>query len=152
MNYQPRLRVNLSLDVSHLDFDNNDNMVAFVSYGNSTGSQSRVVDLFVRLLSGVYYVRARAVNDDGSVAYTLLVPIAATGTNNIGLHWFAAPAAAGGGGLRLAVGGTVYEVTGLANAGRVAGNLGFGANLVSVATPEPAGVRLLWLDDIAAVY
>jgi hypothetical protein len=143
-----RLRVQLNLDVNDLFLVNNDSMVPYISYGNAaTGGATRVVDLFVRKLSGVYYVRGRAVNDNGTVTSTDFLPL--TGANRIGLHW---SSETGGGRLQIAVDGSVGTSVSLTNGARTAGNLGFGAHLVNVATPLPANDRLLRIDDIAFAY
>jgi hypothetical protein len=147
-SYKKRLRVQLNLDVNDIYLADNDSLVPFISYGNAaTGGATRVVDLFVRKLSGVYYVRGRSVNDNGSVTSTDFLPL--TGTNRIGLYW---SSEAGGGRLQIAVDGTVGTSVSLANGARTAGNVGFGAHLVNVATPLPVNDRLLRLDDIAFAY
>lgn len=148
-NYKKRLRIHLNLDTTQLNLANNDSVVPFISYGNAaTGGTSRVVDLFVRKLSGVYYVRARAVNDDASVTATDYLPLS-VGTNQIGLYW---SSEAGGGRLQIAVGSTLGDSESLTNGARTAGNVAFGAHLVNVATPLASSLRLVDIDDIAVVY
>lgn len=146
--FKKRLRVQLNLDISQLNLANNDSVVPFISYGSGAG-QSRVVDLFVRKLSDVYYVRARAVNDNGSVTATEFLPLV-SGVNRIGLQWNSATG--GTGLLQLVVGSQAAAPLAMANDARTAGSLGFGAHLVNVASPLGAGQRLLGIDDIALAY